>query len=126
MLMSLQESGEMYLETILKLSQEKIIVKSIDLAKAMNFTKPSISRAMTRLKEQGYIEIGEHGALLLTKEGMDIATAIYDRHLVLTKLLISFGVDEKNSEVDACRMEHVISDTTFQCLKQYLEQKKQE
>lgn len=115
--MSLQESGEMYLETILVLQQEMRIVRSIDVAERMDFSKASVSRAMKILKNDGYIDVERTGNLLLTEEGERIAKKIYERHQVLTKYLESIGVDAKTSEEDACRIEHVISDASFDAIK---------
>ena len=117
--MALKESGEMYLETIYILLKEKPAVRSIDIAEYMNYSKPSISRAMGLLKEQRYIQIDPDGHILLTESGKAIAEKIMERHLVLSKMLISLGVDEATATEDACRIEHVISDTSFAALKQF-------
>ena len=118
--MHLQESGEMYLETILVLKQKKGAVRSIDVANEMGYSKPSISRAMSHLREGGYVIMDTDGYLSLTDAGMEVASKIYDRHKVLTKMLVTFGVDEKTAAEDACRMEHVISDTSFDIIKERL------
>ena len=117
--MNLQESGEMYLETILILSQQKSFVRAIDVGEYMGFSKPSVSRAIGLLKSGGYVTVGEGGGLSLTEEGHRVASMIYERHTCLTKVLINMGVDEETASEDACRMEHVISDKSFQAIKRY-------
>ena len=118
--MQLLESGEMYLETILILTLRDRGVRSIDVAKYMNFSKPSVSRAMGRLKEQEYIIIDPEGYITLTESGRAIAEKIYERHNVLTALLTRLGVDEKIAAEDACRIEHDISDETFAAIKSHV------
>lgn len=120
----MQESGEMYLETILNLSEEKPYVRSIDVAEAMNFSKPSVSRAMSKLKADNHITIDKNGSISLTESGRKIATKIYERHTVLSEVLMSLGVDEETATADACRMEHVISDKTFDIIKKHIKQNK--
>ena len=115
--MKLLESGEMYLETILILKNKYGYVRSIDIAHEMNYSKPSVSRAMSFLKEDGYIENDPHGMILLTEKGQAIAEKIYDRHKTLTRYLISLGVSEDTAQKDACRIEHVISDESFGKIK---------
>lgn len=115
--MKMQESPEDYLEAILVLSKELGNVRSIDVANYLNYSKPSISVAMKRLRENGYVTQDDHGYLILTGAGLAIALKIYERHLVLTQFLISIGVDEEIAKKDACRMEHVISDESFEKLK---------
>lgn len=115
--MTLQESGEMYLETILVLSQKKKYVRSIDVCEEMGFSKPSISRAVGLLRNNGYLIMDEHGYLTLTEQGLAVAEKIYERHKVLSALLVSLGVNEKTAVEDACRIEHVISDETFRIIK---------
>ena len=115
--MPIQESGEMYLETILVLTKRGGPVRSLDVANEMGYSKPSISRAMGILKNDGYIEMDENGYITLTAEGNKIAKTIYERHVVISELLISLGVDKKTAEDDACRIEHVISPKTFRALK---------
>ena len=115
--MRLQESGEMYLETILILSQKLDTVRSIDVVEYMNFSKPSVSRAVGLLKNGGFINVDEHGFITLTDVGREVAEKIYERHTVLTRLLVSIGVDEETAANDACRVEHVISDKTFNAIK---------
>jgi len=118
--MNLQESGEMYLETIHILSQKLKYVRSLDVAEYMGFSKPSISRAVNLLKNGGYLDISPEGYLTLTDLGLEIAKKIYERHNVLSQLLVMLGVDEETATEDACRMEHVISDTTFAAIKNHL------
>lgn len=115
------ESGEMYLETILRLSNESPYVRSLDVAEAMNYSKPSVSRAMKILKENHYISIDGGGYIKLLKKGKDVANKIYERHKVITELLIDLGVEEKQAEADACKMEHCISDESFEAIKKHLE-----
>ena len=113
------ESGEMYLETILILSKENKEVRSIDISRMMNFSKPSVSRAVNKLKDFNYIDIDTNGSISLTDKGMDLAVNIYDKHIALTKILKKIGVDEKKASEDACRIEHVISDESFLALRKY-------
>lgn len=115
----MQESGEMYLETILVLSKKGAPVRSLDVAKQLNVSKPSVSRAMGILKNGNYIMIDEQGYITLTTEGSKIAKKIYERHVVISELLMELGVDMKTAEEDACRIEHVISDKTFKALKKH-------
>ena len=115
--MTMQESGEMYLETILTLSEKNGNVRSIDIASEMNFSKPSVSRAVKKLKEDGYILVDAGGLITLTPKGKKIAETIYERHTVLSELLISIGVSPKTAAEDACRIEHVISEETFNVIK---------
>ena len=122
--MNMHESGEMYLDTILRLSETNEIVRSIDVAQAMGFSKPSISRAMKNLRENGYISINpETGSITLLEKGKEIAEKIYERHLVLTSCLEALGVSSTTAQDDACRIEHVISDETFQALKNHIQKK---
>ena len=121
--MSLKPSGEMYLETIYVLSKEKPYVRSIDIAEYMNFSKPSVSRAVGILKKEHYISIDNDGHIVLTDEGLYHAKKIYERHTVLSNILIMLGVDEKTASEDACKIEHVISDKSFESLKKYIENK---
>ena len=121
--MSLHESAEMYLETIYRLSLESANVRSIDLAEAMGYSKPSISRAVGLLKRDGYLLVDENGFLTLTESGLAVAEKIFQRHTVLTQALMALGVDEETASEDACKIEHVISDETFTAIRKYLEQK---
>ena len=118
--MHLQESGEMYLETIHRLSLAQQYVRSIDVAESLGYSKPSVSRAVSLLKQGGYLLVNEHGHLTLTEAGKAAAERIFERHTVITKMLTTLGVDEQTAAEDACKIEHVISETTFQALKQHL------
>ena len=118
--MSLQESGEMYLETILILSKKGTSVRSIDICEYMGFSKPSVSRAVGLLKSGGFILVDNSGYITLTPEGKDVAQKIYDRHKLLTEFLMHLGVDEAIASDDACKMEHCISDVTFNALKNFI------
>lgn len=120
--MNLQESGEMYLETILILSEKKNDVRSIDICEEMGFSKPSISRAIHLLEDGGYLDIDNNGYITLTELGREIAEKIYERHTVLTALFMAIGVDEDTASEDACRIEHVISDKTFEAIKEHMQQ----
>ena len=120
--MALQESGEMYLETILRLSAENKVVRSVDVAEEMGFSKASVSRAMHVLSDGGYLQVERAGDLVLTKEGEKVARKIYERHKILTDYLMSIGIDEETAEVDACRIEHVISDKSFKVIKNIVKQ----
>lgn len=119
--MSLQESGEMYLETIYVLSKESSSVLAIDIGNQLGYSKPSVSRALGLLKESGYIEKSDIGAIKLTKAGEKIAKTIYERHSVLSTLFMNLGVDKKTATEDACRIEHYISDKTFKAIKAHME-----
>ncbi len=119
--MKIQESGENYLECILMLSKENGTVRSIDIVNALNFSKPSVSIAMRRLRENGYVEMDENGHITLTDTGREIAVEIYDRHQTLTKYLLEIGVSPEVAAEDACRIEHVLSQETFDCMKQQWE-----
>ena len=119
--MQLLESGEMYLETILILTIRDQTVRSIDVAKYMGFSKPSVSRAVGRLKEQGYITVDAEGNILLSDSGRAIAEKIYERHQVLSALLMRLGVSEQTAADDACKIEHDISDETFEAIKRHVE-----
>lgn len=118
--MHLQESGEMYLETILILSNEKGTVRSIDIAEYMGFSKPSVSRAVGLLKSGGYITVDSDGFITLTDAGYEVASKIYERHTMLTDFLIRLGVDVETAASDACKMEHDISDKTFEAIKKHI------
>lgn len=121
--MSLLESGENYLETILILSKRNGSVRSIDIATEMDFTKASVSRAMSNLKRENYIIMEADGRIVLTKEGLKKATAVYDRHITLTRFINEkLGVDLEIAEKDACRIEHIISPETFAGIKAALKQ----
>ena len=122
--MTVRESGEMYLEAILVLAKKSGYVRSIDVSEYLGYSKPSVSRAMGILREGGYILMEKDGAITLTDSGKKLAETIYERHTVLSELLIRLGVDEKTATDDACRIEHVISDESFQAIKQYYSQHK--
>ncbi len=122
--MTVRESGEMYLEAILVLAKKSGYVRSIDVSEYLGDSKPSVSRAMGILREGGYILMEKDGAITLTDSGKKLAETIYERHTVLSELLIRLGVDEKTATDDACRIEHVISDESFQAIKQYYYQHK--
>lgn len=116
----IQESGEMYLETILILSKKINFVRSIDVSEYMGYSKPSVSRAMTILHSSGYILIDKKGYIALTESGHEIATKIYERHNVLCEFLTLIGVDEEIARRDACKMEHDIGDESFAAIKEHL------
>ena len=118
--MRLHESGEMYLETILILSQKQNMVRSIDVAEDMGFSKPAVSRAMAKLKADKYILIDSEGYIALTESGRQIAEKIYERHTILTRFLIRLGVDEETAAADACKIEHDMSDKTFDAIKNHV------
>ncbi len=118
--MSLQESGEMYLETIYVLSKESSTVLAIDIGNHLGYSKPSVSRALGLLKEKGYIEKSDISGIKLTKSGEKIAKTIYERHNVLSTLFMNLGVDKKTAIEDACRIEHYISDKTFKAIKTHM------
>lgn len=118
--MELHESGEMYLETILVLKNRFGYVRSIDIARELNYSKPSVSRAVSLLKENDYITYDPNGMILLTETGREIAEKIYERHECLTKYLVSLGVSEEVAQQDACRIEHVISQESFDAIKKLI------
>ena len=118
--MNIQESGEMYLETIYILSKTSKEVRAIDIGEYMGFSKPSVSRALNILKNKEIIKKDKDGFITLSKDGDALAKKIYERHTVLTKLLMNIGIDEKTATDDACRVEHYISDKTFNAIKKYV------
>ena len=118
--MSIQESGEMYLESILVLSG-KGPVRSIDICEYMNYSKPSVSRAVGILKKDGYISVDKGGYIELTESGKEIAQKIYDRHKLITDLLEMLGVDKETASEDACKIEHHLSDKSFEAIKKHME-----
>ena len=119
--MHLRESGEMYLETILVLTREKNReVHSLDVAEYMNYSKPSVSRAVGLLKKGGYLEVSKDGALTLTEAGREIAEKIYERHTLLTGFFTMLGVDKEIAAEDACKIEHDISDESFEAIKNHV------
>ena len=118
--MQLQESGEMYLETIYILSKTNKNVHSIDVGEFMGYSKPSVSRAVGLLKNGGYVTMAADGSLALTDIGYELARKIYERHMILTDMLVALGVDHDTASEDACRIEHAISDKSFEAIKQYM------
>ena len=118
--MALHESAEMYLETIYDLSMTRSSVRSIDIAEAMGYSKPSVSRAVGLLKKGGYILVDKDGYITLTDTGIAVAEKIYERHTVLSRLLVALGVDETVAAEDACRLEHAISDESFNAIKDHI------
>ena len=120
--MAMQESGEMYLETIYVLSLQSGSVRSIDVAEEMGYSKPSVSRAVGLLKKDGLLLMDEMGNLKLTEAGEEKAKRIYERHTVLSRLLMNLGVDEATATEDACRIEHYISDRSFEAIKAHMRQ----
>ena len=121
--MKIQESAENYLETILLLQQRKGSVRSIDIANGLEFSKPSVSVAMKKLRESGHVEMDSAGLLTLTEKGLAVAQRIYERHQVLTRMLTALGVDEATAAEEACRIEHDISDGTFEKIKAHFLEK---
>ena len=119
--MILHESMEMYLETILILQERLHNVRAIDIAKEMNFSKPTVSIALKKLKENDYVDINDHNNYVtLTEKGLAIANNIYDKHKTLTDFLVSIGVSKENAANDACKIEHVISDESFEAIKKHM------
>ena len=121
--MRLQESGEMYLEAIFVLSGKQSMVRSVDVSEYLGYSKPSVSRAVGLLKNGGYLTVDRDGGLNLTESGREIAQKIYERHTLLTKLLIHMGVSQETAAADACKLEHAISDESFQAIKEYTQNK---
>lgn len=117
--MKIHESAEMYLETILILTNKSKEVRMIDVANEMNYSKPSVSVFLKDLRENGYLESDKNGFLSLTESGRAIAERIYDRHQSITKFLVALGVDEETAAADACKMEHDISDKTYEAMKEH-------
>lgn len=115
--MKLYESAEDYLERILILSNKLDVVRSVDIARDMSFSKPSVSVAMHKLEDNGYIKIGKDGELVLTPKGRKVAESVYERHLVITKALMSLGVSEEQAMIDACKVEHNLSEESFSAIK---------
>ena len=118
--MQLQESGEMYLETIYILTEQNANVRSIDVCEHMGFSKPSVSRAVGLLKNGGYISVDKDGYISLTDIGREVAIKMFDRHRLLTDFLVSLGVDKDVAVTDACKIEHHISDESFEALKRHI------
>ena len=117
--MSVHESGEMYLEAILVLSRKSSFVRSVDVSEYLQYSKPSVSRAMGILRKEEYIHMDKDGAITLPQTGLAIAEKILERHTVLSRLLMKLGVRQETAEADACKMEHAISDESFQAIKRY-------
>ncbi len=122
--MPIQESGEMYLETILVLAEKSKYVRSIDVCEHMGFSKPSVSRAIGILKNGGYVNVDCDGHLSLTEAGAEIARKMYNRHKLLSEFLVSLGVSEECAIDDACKIEHRISDESFEAIKKFVESQK--
>ena len=120
--MNLQESGQMYLETIYILTSKRQDVRSIDVCEYMGYSKPSVSRAVNLLKNGGFLNVDRDGYLSLTEEGREVAEKMYERHRILTKLLMHLGVSEETATEDACKVEHVISDESFEAIKKHANQ----
>lgn len=123
--MILQESGEMYIETIFVLSKKNAIVRSIDVVEYMGVSKPSVSRAIGLLKSGGYVNMSKDGHLTLTESGLDVANKIYERHELLSGFLTALGVSEETAANDACKIEHHISDESFAAIKRYVDKLKE-
>ena len=119
--MHLQESGEMYLETIYVLTKENSNVRSIDVCDYMGFSKPSVSRAIGLLRDGGYVNVSREGFLTLTEVGFEVASKIYERHKILTAFLMKIGVGDETANSDACRIEHAISDESFEAIRKILQ-----
>lgn len=117
--MRIQESGEMYLETIYVLTRQNASVRAIDVGEYMGYSKPSVSRAMGLLKKGGLITVGAEGFIALTDEGLEVAEKMYERHTILTEFLVGLGVDRKTAALDACKIEHDISETSFEAIKKH-------
>lgn len=120
--MHVHESGEMYLEAIWVLNQKTGFVRSIDVSEYLGYSKPSVSRAMGILRKGELIVMNKDGGITLTDAGREIAEKIYERHTLLTKLLMTLGVSEETATADACKLEHAVSDESFQAIKRYYEQ----
>ena len=118
--MSLHESAEMYLETIYQLSLERQAVRSVDVAEALGYSRPSVSRAVGLLKQANYVEVDADGFLKLTEQGSLTAQSIYERHTILTAALMALGVDKETAAEDACKIEHVISERTLAAIKDHM------
>ena len=121
--MSIQESGEMYIENIYVLTKHSDKVRSIDVCERMGYSKPSVSRAIGILKRNGYIEVDPSGYITLTESGTRVAERIYERHTILTEFLVSIGVPHDVAVLDACKMEHILSDEAFDAIKKSISEK---
>ncbi len=122
--MIIKESAENYLEAILMIQKQKGTVRSIDIANELNFTKPSVSVAMKHFREEGYIHVDENSYITLTQKGLEIAERVYERHQLIAQMLIALGVDEKTAYEDSCKIEHDLSDESFNKIKQHFKQYK--
>ena len=122
--MSIQESGEMYIETIYVLTQKHAFVRAIDVSEYMGYSKPSVSRAIGLLKKGGLVTVSEDGHLSLTQSGLEVAQKLYERHTLISGFLMAIGVDEQTATDDACKIEHVISDKTFEAIKNHAQNSK--
>ena len=120
--MALQESGEMYLETIYVLGKANTHVRSVDISEHMGYSKPSVSRAVHLLEENGYIEIDGDGFITLTADGKAVAEKIFERHTVISGMLMRLGVDPETAADDACKIEHAISDASFEAIKRHMQE----
>ena len=120
--MEIRKSAEDYLETMLIMKERHGYIRSIDIAEHLGVTKPSVSYATKRLRENGYITMNRDGMITLTESGMEIAEKIYERHTIMTKLLVKMGVSEETAAADACRLEHAVSDESFRAIKAYASQ----
>ena len=121
--MHLHESGEMYIETIFVLSQNMPYVRSIDISEHLGYSKPSVSRAIGLLKSGSFINVDPNGHITLTNKGLEIAHKMYERHTLISRFLVLIGVDDETALEDACKIEHVISDASFEAIKKYAENK---
>jgi Mn-dependent DtxR family transcriptional regulator len=121
--LKIHESAEMYLETIFVLSKTSSAVRSIDVVNELNYTKPSVSVAMRNLREKGYINIDDNGFINLTETGRQVAETIYERHNLITDVLVSIGVKKETAMQDACKIEHIISNESFEAIKEYVKNK---
>lgn len=119
--MPIQESGEMYLESIYRLLETQSHIRAIDVGEYMGYSKPSVSRAMGLLKKDGYISVDKDGSITLTESGKAVAEKIFERHTLITEMLVHLGVDKEIAADDACKIEHVISDESFEAIKKYMD-----
>ncbi len=119
--MIIKESAENYLESILVIKRQKGVVRSIDIANDLEVSKPSVSVAMKNFREEGYITVDENGHIDLTRKGLEIAESVYERHEIISKTLMLLGVDEQTALNDSCKIEHVISEKSFEKIKEFLE-----
>ena len=122
--MKIHESAENYLEAILMLQKKHGYVRSIDVANHLGFSKPSVSVAMKSFRTEGYVEVSEDGSITLTQKGLEIAEKIYERHQIIAKVLIALGVDEETAYADSCKIEHDISNQSFEKIKEHLNKNK--